>query len=200
MPNNLELLKPILSFENGRLYCVKIVQRAKDLSPSDKEKHFAMKYFYSLSELENGMPDIIAECDKHHARAYITISPSNIRTFVKNFTRQMLDILIRMNDRTLPFTNIQKVVEGAVVKAVDRIEYWLIDIDQEDKNKNKYDIDDSVKYVTQCLGDKIKLQLPSKTGCHIIAEPFDLRTFKPTPNISVLGRNVGETIMTILYA
>lgn len=82
--NNLNLLKPILYFEDDWYIRVNLMTRWKD---GNEVQRFRMQYFYGdYSSLEEDMINIISIANKENARAYIDLVP---RRLADSFLRQI---------------------------------------------------------------------------------------------------------------
>ena len=83
--NNLELIAPLLSKDNQKVFChMQIVCRAKD-HKNEKIKEGVTKTYFIKDEghLRKIMPEVILLCEHYGARAYINVSPKSFEKLQK---------------------------------------------------------------------------------------------------------------------
>jgi len=83
MINNIELIKPLLNYENkGDFYMLYVFKRKKDQPEGERDNHQSVRTIKtycieSIDHLERRYDEIIQLCEMFKARAYIHIS-SNV--------------------------------------------------------------------------------------------------------------------------
>ena len=175
MIDNIELIKPLLNFENeGDFYMLYIFKRKKDQS-TDKENHQSVRNIKSycinsLEYLEQRYDEIKQLCEIFKARAYIHVNKQNHKDVGMNI---IVDIVNRVQSGQIN----QKHVFDSVVGQVKMLEKrWIIDID----TKDSLFLKDVKLHINLCrhTGDKIYATIPTKNGFHIITNRFDIVEFK----------------------
>lgn len=184
MINNIHAITPLLKFDSSDdFYFLQIIKRKKE-NPEIGSNSIVVKTYYirSQEQLENMMPEIVAICDFHNARACINL---NVRSFEKvafHTMKKISDIIMNKDYKS-------------VMAAYDYVcgEYgagknksWVIDIDTHDEDF----VEEVERNINACPpeGFKIITQLPTKNGYHLISLPFDLRGFK-FPKIDIHKNN-----------
>jgi len=85
MINNLELIKPLLNFENeGDFYMLYIFKRKKDQPEGERDNHQSVRTIRSyciksIEQLEKRYDEVMMMCEMFKARAYIHIQKQNHR-------------------------------------------------------------------------------------------------------------------------
>lgn len=202
MIDNFDLIEPLLVFpKSDSFYFLQILQRKKDhpgktLGGSNNNSRLIKAYYItSLEKLRIHKEEIVGMCNLFNARASINLNP---RSFEKAAFRVLTKIADQMMNKD--FYNVRKAYDsicGEYHAEMDR--RWLVDIDgiaadywpiantikllhKEDYEKRKH-LDDRKPY-------EIEAFLPSKSGYHIITQPFNLMTFqKQHPGIDVHKNN-----------
>ena len=193
MIDNLQLIKPLLNFENeGDFYMLYVFKRKKDQT-TDKSNHQSVRTIKSycidsIEGLEKRYDEIKQLCEMFKARAYIHIQKQNhadvalemIPTIVKRIQSGQIN---------------QKYVFDSVVGQLKTYEKrWIVDVDTKDIieiGKITYVID----RLCRPLGSKIITTIPTKSGVHLITERFDVMEFKKHyPDIDIQKKNP-----TLLY-
>lgn len=171
--NNLTAIKGLLKFDSSDdFYFLQIIKRKKD-NPEIGSNSIVVKTYYliSIEHLEKLMPEIVSICDYHNARACINL---NVRSFEKtafHTLKKISDIIMNKDYKS-------------VISAYDSVcgefgagknKSWIIDIDTTDEEF----IEKVKNNINGCppLGIKIISKIPSKSGCHLISLPFDIRQF-----------------------
>ena len=193
MINNLELIKPLLNFENeGDFYMLYIFKRKKDQPESERDNHQSVRTIKtycveSVEYLEKRMSEIIQLCEMFKARAYIHIQKQNHRDVAMNM---ITEIVNRIQSGQINQKNVFDSVVGQIKTQEKR---WIIDVDDKD-TKELVRITEVIR-ATRPEGDKLEACIPTKNGYHLITKRFDVQMFRDEyPNIDIQKKNP-----TLLY-
>jgi hypothetical protein len=193
MIDNLELIKPLLNFENeGDFYMLYVFKRKKDQT-TDKSNHQSVRTIKSycidsIEGLEKRYDEIKQLCEMFKARAYIHIQKQNHADVALEMIPQ---IIKRIQSGQIN----QKYVFDSVVGQLKTYEKrWIVDVDTKDESEVE-----TIKFTINKLcrpeGDKIWETLPTKSGYHLITDRFDVMAFKKSyPEIDIQKKNP-----TLLY-
>lgn len=192
MINNINLIKPLLNFENvGDFYMLYIFKRKKDQT-TDKANHQSVRTIKtycieSIEQLENRYDEIIQLCEMFKARGYIHIQKQNHKDVAMNM---ITEIVTRIQSGQINQKNVFDSVVGQIKTQEKR---WIVDIDSKD-----FDYVESVNNFINDIrpeGDKIDAIIPTKSGVHLITKRFDVMEFKKRyPEIDIQKKNP-----TLLY-
>ncbi len=192
MINNIELIKPLLNFENvGDFYMLYIFKRKKDQT-TDKANHQSVRTIKtycieSIEQLESRYDEIIQLCEMFKARAYIHIQKQNHKDVAMNM---ITEIVTRIQSGQINQKNVFDSVVGQLKTNEKR---WIIDVDDKD-TKELVRITEVLK-VTRPEGDKLETVIPTKSGYHLITKRFDVEMFRNVfPHIDIQKKNP-----TLLY-
>lgn len=194
MIDNLDLIKPLLNFENGGdFYMLYVFKRKKDQPENERDNHQSVRTIKSycidsIDYLEKRYSEIKQLCEMFQARAYIHIQKQNHKDVAMNM---ITEIVNRIQSGQIN----QKHVFDSVVGQLKTLEKkWIVDIDNTDEALDR-DIQEYIN--TQCrpFGMKILANIPTKNGHHLITERFDVMEFKRRyPEIDIQKKNP-----TLLY-
>jgi hypothetical protein len=193
MINNLELIKPLLNFENeGDFYMLYIFKRKKDQPEGERDNHQSVRTIKtycveSVEYLENRMEEIIQLCEMFKARGYIHIQKQNHKDV-------SLNMMVELAQRIQNGQHNQKGLFDSVVGKLKTLEKrWIVDIDTKDENTIL-----NIRYAINICkpeGLKIHRSIPTKNGYHLITDRFDVMEFKKHyPEIDIQKKNP-----TLLY-
>jgi hypothetical protein len=193
MINNLELIKPLLNFENeGDFYMLYIFKRKKDQPEGERDNHQSVRTIKtycveSVEYLETRMEEIIQLCEMFKARGYIHIQKQNHKDV-------SLNMMVELAQRIQNGQHNQKGLFDSVVGKLKTLEKrWIVDIDTKDEDTNL-----NIRYaINMCKpeGLKIHRSIPTKNGYHHITDRFDVMEFKKHyPEIDIQKKNP-----TLLY-
>jgi len=193
MINNLELIKPLLNFENeGDFYMLYIFKRKKDQPEGERDNHQSVRTIKtycveSVEYLENRMEEIIQLCEMFKARGYIHIQKQNHKDV-------SLNMMVELAQRIQNGQHNQKGLFDSVVGKLKTLEKrWIVDIDTKDEDTIL-----NIRYAINICkpeGLKIHRSIPTKNGYHLITDRFDVMEFKKHyPEIDIQKKNP-----TILY-
>lgn len=196
MINNLYLLNPLLNFkEEGDFFRILILKRKKDQS-TEKSNHQSSRIvktysIYSIEQLESKMDEIIKLCELFKARAYITVGRLNDKDVSLMMMRALADkIYSKQNNNEFLYDS----VVGSL-KSKDK--RWVVDIDSDDLAYT-----DSIIEELKSLppfGRKIIAKIPTKSGVHLITNPFRRDFFVKWYTVLGLNIDVQTNHLTILY-
>lgn len=192
MIDNLELIKPLLNFENeGDFYMLYVFKRKKDQT-TDKANHQSVRTIKtycieSIEGLEKRYEEIKQLCEMFKARAYIHIQKQNHKDV-------SLNMMVALAEKIRNGQHNQKNLFDSVVGQLKTYEKrWIIDLDTTDENEVVRLT--RVLNVTRPLGSKIEAIIPTKNGYHFITKRFDVMMFKNVyPHIDIQKKNP-----TLLY-
>ena len=196
MINNFNLITPW--FENlldqGDFYFVQIIQRKKECDISSNCNVIKDYHFFDKEHFLSKRDEIITLCKTFNARAYFWINPRNCKEVQYEILRETIEALEQNTH------NLFKCVSRAIGRKRNN-KYqakWILDFDTKDWSIiNKY-----LDLVKECRpeGEKIKYDLPTVNGIHIITTPFDIEQFKQKLAIAQLPNiNIHKDNPTVLY-
>lgn len=173
MINNIELIKPLLIFEELDFYQLYIFLRKKDQGDV-KCNHQSVRTIKSYSipsikHLEDRMDEIIGLSEFFKARVYISINKCNHKDI-------SLSILEQLAKRIRAGSHNQRNLFDSVAGKESSSNRWVVDIDTKDYGY----IEEVSTYIGICRpeGNKIISTIPTKNGVHLITSRFDLSQFK----------------------
>jgi hypothetical protein len=176
--NNIELIKPLLNFDNeGDFYMLYVFKRKKDQPEGEKDNHQSVRTIRSyciksIEQLEKRYDEIIMMCEVFKARAYIHIQKQNHR----DVSLEMLTALAqRIKDGQHEQQNLFDSIVGQLKTYEKR---WIVDVDMNDIN-----VVDKVQHIINGVKPykdetKVIKVIPTKNGYHLITERFDVMEFQ----------------------
>ena len=193
MIDNIELIKPLLNFENeGDFYMLYVFKRKKDQPEGERDNHQSVRTIKtycvdSVEYLEKRYDEIKQLCEMFKARAYIHVQKQNHKDV-------SLEMMVSLAERIRNGQTNQKGLFDSVVGQIKTYEKrWVCDIDNKDDNY----LLNVMRVINSCKpeGNKIYKTIPTKDGYHLITDRFDVMEFmKVFPEISVQKKNP-----TLLY-
>jgi hypothetical protein len=195
MINNLELIKPLLNFENkGDFYMLYVFKRKKDQPENERDNHQSVRTIKtycieSIDHLERRYDEIIQLCEMFKARAYIHVQK-------QNHFDVSLNMMVALAQRIQDGNHNQKGLFDSVVGQIKTQEKrWIVDIDTKDQTE-LFSITDFVNH--ECMPNdfnKVITTIPTKNGYHLITKRFDVMHFSERyPDIDIQKKNP-----TLLY-
>jgi hypothetical protein len=188
MIDNLELIKPLLNFENeGDFYMLYILKRKKDQPEGERDNHQSVRTIRSyciksIEQLEKRYDEIKMMCEMFKARAYIHIQKQSHKDVSLNM---MVALAQRIQDGNLEQQNLFDSVVGQLKTLEKR---WIVDVDIKD-NKTIFEIEATIN-MCKPIGNKLISKIPTKNGYHLITEKFDVMEFKNLyPHIDIQKKN-----------
>ena len=193
MINNIELIKPLLNFEDkDDFYMLYVFKRKKDQPEGERDNHQSVRTLRSyciksIEQLEEKYDEIIQLCEMFKARAYIHVQSQNHKDV-------SLNMMVELAQRIQNGVNTQQSLFDSVVGKVKTQEKrWIVDIDTNDKNF-VYEVAEFIQNLRP-IGAKVISVIPTKNGRHLITERFDVMGFsKKYPDIDIQKKNP-----TLLY-
>ena len=131
MIDNIELIKPLLNFENeGEFYMLYIFKRKKDQT-TDRANHQSVRTIKSyciesIEHLESRYEEIKQLCEMFKARAYIHVQKQNHKDVAMNM---ITEIVQRIQSGQI---NQQHVFDSVVGQIKRQEQRWIVDIDEPD--------------------------------------------------------------------
>jgi len=193
MINNIELIKPLLNFDNeGDFYMLYVFKRKKDQPEGERDNHQSVRTIKSycvtsIEYLEKRYDEIIQLCEVFKARAYIHVVKQNHMDVSMNM---ITEIVTRIQSGQI---NQQHVFDSVVGQIKTQEKRWIIDID--DKNVRGLVPITSFIHSLRPEGDKLEACIPTRNGYHLITKRFDTQMFKTEfPSIDIQKKNP-----TLLY-
>jgi hypothetical protein len=197
MINNLELIKPLLNFENeGDFYMLYILKRKKDQT-TDKANHQSVRTIKtycveSVEYLEKRMEEIQQLCEMFKARAYIHIQKQNHKDV-------SLEMMVTLAEKIRNGQHNQKNLFDSVVGQLKTYEKrWIVDVDS---RGGLYLLKTKQVINERCRpeGDKIHAVIPTKNGYHLITSRFDVMEFNRLMSVEGEVPDIQKKNPTLLY-
>lgn len=197
MINNLDLIKPLLNFENeGDFYMLYVLKRKKDQPEGERDNHQSVRTIRtycikSIDQLEKRYEEIMMMCEMFKARAYIHVQKQNHKDVSLNM---MVALAQRIQDGN---HEQQSLFDSVVGQLKTHEKRWIVDIDTKDENA----LDKISKLVNSLRpeGDKIESVIPTKNGYHLITKRFDVLGFQQIMNLQGDVPDIQKKNPTLLY-
>jgi hypothetical protein len=193
MIDNIEIIKPLLNFENeGDFYMLYVFKRKKDQPEGERDNHQSVRTIKtycveSIEYLDKRYDEIKQLCEIFKARAYIHIQKQNHKDVAMNM---ITEIVNRVQSGQI---NQKHVFDSVVGKIKTNEKRWIVDLDTKDESELVRMT--KVINITRPEGDKIECIIPTKNGYHFITKRFDMMQFKNVyPDVDVVKKNP-----TLLY-
>jgi hypothetical protein len=193
MIDNIEVIKPLLNFDNeGDFYMLYVFKRKKDQPEGERDNHQSVRTIKSycvssIEYLEKRYDEIVQLCEMFKARAYIHVVKQNHKDVSLNM---ITEIVTRIQSGQI---NQQHVFDSVVGQIKTTEKRWIIDVDDKD-TKELVNITSLISSLRP-EGSKLEACLPTKSGYHLITKRFDVMEFrKEYPNIDIQKKNP-----TLLY-
>jgi hypothetical protein len=198
MIDNFELIKSLLEFPNDDIYYhLQILRRGKDHPELPAANRVIKSYFIcSLESLDYVEDEIKKLCEFFGARAYINLAPKSIK---KTTMLQIKYLSQRAYEGD--FKKIWKSWNTCAGEIKGEEPRWIVGVDN---NSHSYPIKDKVYNIKTFIDkecepkvswNKVIIEIPTKSGVHLITIPFNLQQFKKEyPDIDVHKNNP-----TVLY-
>lgn len=176
MIDNINIIKPLLNFENqGDFYMLYVFKRKKDQPEGERDNHQSVRTIKtycieSMDHLDRRYEEIKQMCEMFKARAYIHVQR-------QNHFDVSLNMMVALAQRIQNGQHNQKGLFDSVVGQIKTNEKrWIIDID----NKNEEFLDRMMNDLLhiQPFGDKIESIIPTKNGVHLITKKFNVLEFR----------------------
>jgi hypothetical protein len=201
MIDNINTIKRLLNFENeGDFYYCLILKRKKDQPEGERDNHQSVRTIKtycvdSIEYLEKRYDEIKQLCEMFKARAYIHVQKQNHKDVSLNM---MVALAQRIQDGNLRQQHLFDSVVGQLKTHEKR---WIIDIDNVSTDSFAHaeyytSMREYINELQEEAGkDKSMAFIKTKSGFHIITQPFNVMKFKEKyPEIDIQKKNP-----TLLY-
>lgn len=199
MRDNFDKINSLLDWSvPGTFYFVQILKRRKE-NPEMRSGTSVVDNFYLYSEedLEKLKRRIVERCEKHNSRAYINLNRLDLEKVAMYTAKQVMDYIIQKDYKSVK--NAYATVCGSHHSEDDK--KWVIDIDEEmlpHKDRVVEIVKKLHKEVTKKNYDVIA-EIPTKTGIHIISNPFNMEKFRQEVGHLPYSIDVQKNAPTVLY-
>ena len=199
--DNINTIKRLLNFENeGDFYMLYVFKRKKDQPEGERDNHQSVRTIKtycvdSVEYLEKRYDEIKQLCEMFKARAYIHVQKQNHKDVSLNM---MVALAQRIQDGNLRQQHLFDSVVGQLKTHEKR---WIIDIDNVSTDSFAHaeyytSMREYINELQEEVGkDKSMAFVKTKSGFHIITQPFNVMKFKEKyPDIDIQKKNP-----TLLY-
>jgi len=174
MIDNIEKILPLLNFETlDDFYYLQILQRKKE-NPQLGSNSRVIKNYYINSQdyLLKHYDEIKKLCEVFNARASIRL---NKRSYEKVGFKAMTNLANTMMNKEYSFLK-ASYDRACGLGHNDKNKTWIVDIDE---NEVIW-LEQIINAIQPCepAGNKIVVQIPSKTGIHLITKPFNVLQYQ----------------------
>lgn len=199
MINNIELIKPLLNFENeGDFYMLYVFKRKKDQPEGEKDNHQSVRTIRSyciksIEQLEKRYDEIMMLCEVFKARAYIHVQKQNHKDV-------SLEMMVALAQKIRDGQHEQQNLFDSVVGQLKTYEKrWIVDVDNNDIN-----VVDKIQHIINNVkpykdNTKVISVIPTKNGYHLITERFDVMEFEKYFLDGGIPDNIQKKNPTLLY-
>ena len=197
MINNLDIIKPLLNFEDDKdFYMLYVFKRKKDQPEGERDNHQSVRTIRtycikSIDQLDKRWEEIVMMCEMFKARAYIHVQKQNHKDVSLSI---MVALAQRIQDGNLEQQGLFYSVVGQIKTHEKR---WIVDIDTKDETAL-----DKISKLDNSLrpeGDKIEAVIPTKNGYHLITKRFDVLGFQQIMNLQGDIPDIQKKNPTLLY-
>ena len=199
--DNMSTIKRLLNFEKeGDFYMLYVFKRKKDQPEGERDNHQSVRTIKtycvdSIEYLEKRYDEIKQLCEMFKARAYIHVQKQNHKDVSLNM---MVALAQRIQDGNLKQKGLFDSVVGQLKTHEKR---WIIDIDNVSTDSFAHEeyytsMREYINELQEEAGkDKSMAFVKTKSGFHIITQPFNVMKFKEKyPDIDIQKKNP-----TLLY-
>lgn len=193
MIDNIDLIKPLLNFQDENdFYMLYVFKRKKDQPQEESSNHQSVRTVKSycvssLEYLDKRYDEIKMLCELFKARAYIHVQRQNHKDV-------SLDMLATLAQKIKDNQHRQQYLFDSVVGSLKTYEKrWIVDIDSTDQD----DVFTTTLFINslQPEGNKIEAVIPTKNGYHLITSRFNTKEFQEVyPEVDIQKKNP-----TLLY-
>ena len=167
-------IKDLLVFESADdFYFLQILQRKKENPQLGSNSRVIKNYYITSTQyLLDRYDEIKSLCDLFNARASLRL---NKRSFEKVGFKSLENIANTMQNRE--YKHLMNSYDRACgLLNNEKNKKWIVDIDKDEVIW----LEQIINSVQECepLGNKLILQLPTKSGIHLITTPFNVMQFK----------------------
>lgn len=182
MTDNFKLIEPLLHFPHkDSFYFIQILQRKKDhsgerLGGSNNNSRLIKAYYVtSVEKLEIYREEMIKLAEVFNARVSINLNPRSFRKAAFHCLQRLANQMSNDNYHDAP--KAYNSVCGEYHSEIDK--RWIVDVDKDDL----CEVDNIIHFINglhtliENKEYKVIASIPSKTGMHIITNPFNSETF-----------------------
>lgn len=176
MINVLEQIKEFLVFDSeDDFYYLQILKRKKENPELGSNSYMVKSYTIdSIDYLELKMPEIIAICNFHNARACLNLNRRSYRKCTLMTLKKITDQLLNED-----FSHTKKAYDSVCgVENNEKDKKWIVDVDVKDMDY----INNMISFISSIEPNpgksKIYTILETKNGFHLITSPFRVDIFK----------------------
>jgi hypothetical protein len=178
MVDNFDIIKSLLDFSEPKtFYFLQILKRRKE-NPDLKThtKVIDNFYLYEVDDLEKLKPIIEKRCIETNSRAYINLNRLDLEKIGIHSAKLIMEKLLQGNYREIK--NVYAIACGSCHSENEK--RWIIDIDKEHMlyKDQIVEIIKSLHALILKTHYKVLAQIPTKSGVHIITNPFNPLLFK----------------------
>lgn len=197
MIDNLDLVKPLLNFENeGDFYMLYVLKRKKDQPEGEKDNHQSVRTIRSycirsIEQLEKKYDEVKLLCETFKARAYIHVQKQNHKDV-------SLQMMVTLAQRIQDGQHEQQSLFDSVVGQLKTYEKrWIVDVDMKSI--------EAVQKISKLIdslrpeGDKTEAVIPTKNGYHLITKRFDVMEFNKYMSLQGDVPDIQKKNPTLLY-
>lgn len=174
MIDNIEKILPLLNFENeDDFYYLQILQRKKENPQLGNNSRVIKNYYITSAEyLLKHYEEIKKLCEVFNARASIRL---NKRSFEKVGFKTMTNLANTMMNKEYKFLK-ASYDRACGLGHNDKNKTWIVDIDKDEIIW----LEQIINSIDTCepFGNKIVVQINSKSGIHLITKPFNVMQYK----------------------
>lgn len=193
MIDNLEKILPLLQFESpDDFYYLQILQRKKENPQLGSSSRVIKNYYINSQEyLVKHYQEIKKLCEVFNARASIRL---NKRSYEKVGFKAMTNLANTMMNKEYSFLK-ASYDRACGLGHNDKNKTWIVDIDE----REVIWLEQILNAISPCepVGNKIVLQIPSKSGIHLITKPFNTEQFKINFKRELEAYKMGEINLEI---
>ena len=197
MIDNLDIIKPLLNFDNeGDFYMLYIFKRKKDQPENERDNHQSVRTIKtycvdSIEYLEKRYDEIKQLCEMFKARAYIHVQKQNHKDV-------SLEMMMSLAERIKNGSHNQKGLFDSVVGQLKTYEKrWIVDVDMKDEM-----VVHKIAYIINSIkpeGDKVISTIPTKNGYHLITKRFDVLEFNKYMSLQGQVPEIQKKNPTLLF-
>jgi hypothetical protein len=197
MINNIELIKPLLNFDNeGDFYMLYVFKRKKDQPEGERDNHQSVRTIRSyciksIEQLEKRYDEIMMLCEVFKARAYIHVQKQNHKDV-------SLEMMVALAQKIRDGQHEQQGLFDSVVGQLKTHEKrWIVDVD--DKNTKSLVRITELIHAIEPKGDKLEAVIPTKNGYHLITKRFNTQEFTKYMSLQGDVPDIQKKNPTLLY-
>lgn len=206
MTDNFTLISTLLDFsEPNTFYFIQILKRRKE-NPDMRTGVQVIDnfYLYNESDFVKLRERIVDQCEKNNARAYINLNRLDLEKVAMYTVKQTMEYIILKDFKSVK--NVYATVCGS--HHSEKSKRWVVDIDEDCLDRK-----DEIRKIIEKLHEEIvksKYQIlaevPTKSGVHIITNPFNMEKFRKIltermtdENDPIMSIDVHKNSPSILY-